>query len=236
MPDDDRKMEAAKPKPDEASTIATEPKPKRRSRTARSEEERREKLQAILDAAFEVFSAKGYAATRLDEVAARAGVGKGTIYLYVSSKQELFEAMIRNSFTSSFDMLEMATMAEGLSVEQLISIFLEWFSVEVIATRRREILWLILREANQFPELAKAHHTLIVSRVLTMLRARSERAVASGEIAHDEISRFPQLAIAPALIAIMWMELFRDIEPLDVGEMMNAHRDLLLRGLKGNAS
>ncbi|MEN3929773.1 helix-turn-helix domain-containing protein [Microvirga sp. W0021] len=204
------------------------------SKAARNEDERQQKLQAILDAALEVFSAKGFAATRLEDVAKKAGVAKGTVYLYVSSKHELFEAMIRNSFVPTFDMLEVATAVDGLTLEQLITILIEWFQVEVLKTKRREMLWLILREAKQFPELAHAHHQLIVSRALGILRKRSEAALASGEISHDEVVRFPHLAIAPAIVAIIWTELFNDIEPLDVAGMMQAYRDLLLRSLKGN--
>ncbi len=211
-------------------------KPKSRVRIARSEFERQQKFQAILEAAFELFSAKGFAATRLEDVAAQAGVGKGTIYLYVSSKQELFEAMISNAFMSSFEALELAAAQKQFTLEQVISFFIEWFQREVLATRRKEMLWLILREAKHFPQLAKAHHRLIIGRVMRLLRGRAEQALEQGEIAHDEVARFPQLAVAPALIGIIWMELFQDIDQLDVEGMLNAYRDLLLRGLKGTSS
>lgn len=219
-----------------ASTSASKLAPKPRARVARSEVERQQKLQAILEAAFDLFSAKGFAATRLEDVAARAGVGKGTIYLYVASKQELFEAMISNSFMSSFEVLELAAMQKHFTLEQVISFLIEWFQREVLATRRKEMLWLILREAKHFPELAKAHHRLITGRVMKLLRSRAEQALEQGEIAHDEVARFPQLALAPALIGIIWMELFQDIDRLDVEGMLNAYRDLLLRGLKGTPS
>lgn len=217
-----------KPKP----TLA----PKPRVRVARSEVERQQKFQAILDSAFEVFSDKGFAATRLEDVAARAGVGKGTIYLYVASKQELFEAMISNAFMSSFEVLELAAMQKQFTLEQMISFLIEWFQREVLATRRKEMLWLMLREAKHFPELAKAHHRLIIGRVMKFVQVCAEQALEQGEIAHDEIARFPQLALAPALIGIIWMELFQDIDRLDVEEMLHAYRDLMLRGLKGTSS
>ncbi len=209
------------------------PRP-RVKKTARSEEERQQKLQAILEAAFEVFSAHGFAAARLEDVAKRAGVGKGTLYLYAASKEDLFIAMIRNSFTTPFDVLEAAINAHPPRLEDLMALCLEWFQREVIGTRRREMLWLVLREAKQFPEIAKAHHEIVVSRVMALIRLCSERAVASGEIAHDEISRFPQLAMAVPLVSVIWLELFQKWEPLDVAAMLDAFRTLLLRGLKGD--
>lgn len=207
-----------------------QPKPK----PARSEEERREKMQAILAAAIEVFSAKGYAATRLDDVARRAGVGKGTLYLYVSSKQDLFEAMIRNSFASPFDLMETAVQSSNLSVEETLRLLIRWFIREVLSTSRREMIWLIFREARQFPEIARFHHKEVVSRGLRLLRQCAERGVASGELRTDELVRFPQLVVAPAILSIIWMSLFQDIDPLDVEAMLDAQIDLLLRASKGN--
>lgn len=192
-------------------------------------------MQAILAAALEVFSAKGYAATRLDDVARRAGVGKGTLYLYVSSKQDLFEAMVRNSFELPFDLMEAAARESNLSLEEMLRMLMGWFLRDVLGTSRREMIWLILREARQFPEIAKFHHQEIVSRGLGLLRRCAESAVASGELQTDELVRFPQLVIAPAILSIIWTGLFQDIDPLDFEAMLDAQIDLLLRASKGNA-
>ncbi len=202
--------------------------------TQKSEERRQKRLEAILLAAFEVFSAKGFSAARLEDVAASAGIAKGTIYLYFSSKHELFAEMIRSSFTASFDLLEGNALKTDLSVEQIMAVFMDWFQKEILLTRRREMLWLILREAKQFPELAKVHHELVISRAMNILRLCSANALQKGDIRSDALLRFPQIAIAPALLAVVWMELFQDIEPLDAGGMLQSYRDLLLRGLKGN--
>lgn len=209
------------------------PKVAPRAKVARSEEERQQKFQAILDAAFEVFSAQGFATARLDDVARRAGVGKGTLYLYVASKEDLFIAVIRNSFSASFDGLEASVRSEPPPLELLMTMLFDWFEREIIGTKRRELLWLVLREARQFPEIARAHHQIVVSRVMGLIRLCAQRSLAAGEIRHDELARFPQLAVAPAMAAIMWLELFQDMEALDAKAMLDAYRALLMRGLKG---
>ena len=122
--------------------------PKQRSR-ARSAEEREARLQAILDAALDVFGQKGFAETRLEDVAARAGIGKGTIYLYVSSKQALFEALVRSGIAAPIEKLEARIMALDRPVEEMLRLLLTFLRTEVLATRRIEIVRLLIAEAGR---------------------------------------------------------------------------------------
>src|SRR5215204_7426944 len=94
--------------------------PKANARRARSKEAREAKLQAILDAALDVFAEKGFADTRLDDVAARAGVAKGTIYLYVESKQALFEALVRSGITAPLAAVEAQVLALDATAETML--------------------------------------------------------------------------------------------------------------------
>jgi AcrR family transcriptional regulator len=209
-----------------------QPGPKRRSR-ARSAEEREARLQAILDAALDVFGQKGFADTRLEDVAARAGIGKGTIYLYVSSKQALFEALVRSGIATPIEKLEARIMALDHPVEDTLRLLLSFLRTEVLATRRIEIVRLLIAEAGRFPEIARFYHDEVVARGLRILRSIAERAVARGEFRSDELVRFPQLAVAPGVVAILWAHLFQPFDPLDVEAMFEAHLALLMRALKG---
>ena len=206
--------------------------PKRRSR-ARSAEEREARLQAILDAALDVFGQKGFAETRLEDVAARAGIGKGTIYLYVSSKQALFEALVRSGIAAPIEKLEARIMALDRPVEDTLRLLLTFLRTEVLATRRIEIVRLLIAEAGRFPEIARFYHDEVVARGLRILRSIAERAVERGEFRSDELVRFPQLAVAPGVVAILWAHLFQPFDPLYIEAMFEAHLALLMRALKG---
>ena len=206
------------------------------TRRARSEEDREARLQAILDAALDVFSEKGYAATRLEDVAARAGVAKGTIYLYVPSKQALFEALIRSAIALPIEALEQRIAALDVPAETMLRTLFAWMRREVLGTRRKEIARLVLSEAGRFPEIAEFYHREVISRGLGILRRIAETAVARGEFRSDALARFPQLAIAPAVVAIIWGGLFERFEPLDIEGLFEAHLELLLRALKGDGS
>jgi AcrR family transcriptional regulator len=208
----------------------------RAGRPARSEAQREVKRQAILDAALDVFAQKGFAESRLEDVASRAGVAKGTIYLYVSSKEELFAALIRTGISAPIDRIEAQIAALDLPVEQVLRMFLAFLRTEVLGTRRKEIIRLLLMEAGRFPEIAELYHREVVSRGMNLLRGVAQRAHERGELRSDELVRFPQLAVAPGLVAILWLHLFQRFEPLDVEGLFEAHLALLMRGLRTEAS
>jgi len=198
--------------------------------------QRPDKLQAILAAAFDVFVEKGFADTRLDEVAARAGVAKGTIYLYVPSKTALFEELVRSAIRSPLEGIGSQLAALDLPVEDVLRLLFKRVREEVLETRRREIARLVITEAGRFPEIAELYHREVISRGLCLLRGVIARAGERGELRSDELMRFPQLVIAPVVVALLWTSLFQDHEPLDTKAMLDAHVDLLIRALKGGRS
>jgi AcrR family transcriptional regulator len=203
---------------------------------ARSKGEREAKLQSILDAALEVFAQKGFAEARLDDVAARAGVAKGTIYLYFPSKEALFEALVHSGIAAPIEAIEARILALDLPIEALLRTVFTFLRVEILGTRRRDIIRLLITEGGRFPAIAEFYHREVVSRGLGLLRRLAERSVARGEFRSDELVRFPQLAIAPALVAVLWAHLFQHLEPLDLEAMFDAHVAVLLRALKAPAS
>jgi len=204
------------------------------TRRARNEEARQAKLQAILDAALDVFAEKGFADARLDDVAARAGVAKGTLYLYAESKQALFEALVRSGIVAPLAAIERQVLALDAPAEAMLRALFAALRREVLETRRKEIVRLVIAEAGRFPDVAAFYHREVVGRGMALLRGIAERAVERGEFRSDELVRFPQLAIAPALVALLWANLFERFEPLDAEAMLDAHLGLLLRALKGS--
>ena len=206
------------------------------ARRARSEEARQAKLQAILDAALDVFAAKGFADTRLDDVAARAGVAKGTIYLYVESKQALLEALVRSGIAGPLAAVEAQVLALDAPAETMLRMLFAALHREILGTRRKEIVRLVIAEAGRFPDIAAFYHREVVGRGMALLRRVAERAVERGEFNSDELVRFPQLAIAPAIVALLWANLFERFEPLDAEALFDAHLTLLMRALKGSGA
>ena len=188
---------------------------------------RREKRRAaILAAALEEFAARGFAATRLDDVARRARIAKGTIYLYFRDKESLFQELVRVMVHPLVGAITTAPLHD-LPVRAVLEMIVEVFVTEILGTRRKDVLRLIITEGPRFPKLAEFYYREVISRVLPILRARLTLAVQRGELAHDALARFPQLLVAPALMAIVWSGLFERFQPLDVRALMRAHLDLL---------
>ena len=185
-----------------------------------------ERRDAILAAALEEFSASGFAATRLDDVAKRAGVAKGTIYLYFRDKESLFQELVRATLSPLVAKLEAAPKTD-LPARAVAEAIAELFVREIFGTRRQDVIRLIIAEGGRFPKLAEFYYHEVIERVVTAVRAVLKRAVARGELSSDALARFPQLLIAPALVTIIWNGLFARFAPLDVRELMRAHIDLL---------
>jgi AcrR family transcriptional regulator len=185
-----------------------------------------DKHTAILAAALAEFAARGFASTRLDDVARRAGVAKGTIYLYFRDKESLFQELVRTMLSPLVGAIEAAPLRD-LPIRAVVELIVDVFVNEIYATHRKDVIRLILAEGPRFPKLAEFYYREVIARVLPIVRARLALAVERGELEHDALARFPQLLVAPALLAILWGGLFGRFAPLDVRELMHAHVDLL---------
>lgn len=184
---------------------------------------------AILAAALEEFSANGFAATRLDDVARRAEVAKGTIYLHFADKEALFQELISSQLSPVVGMLERAAHAD-VPLRALADRLIEVFAREIYGTRRKDVIRLIITEGARFPKLAEFYYREVLARVMSAIRSVLRRAVERGELKQDALVRFPQLLAAPGVVAIIWSGLFDRFEPLDVRAMLRAHFDLVLPG------
>jgi len=195
-------------------------------------ERRAERRKAILAAALQEFSARGFAAARLDDVAVRAGIAKGTIYLYFQDKEALFQDLIRSEMGPVVGTLESA-LSLDLPTRAVAERAAELFLREILGTSRKDIIRLIISEGPRFPKLAEFYYHEVVARGIAAVRALLARALERGELRSDAISRFPQLLVAPGIVAIIWKSLFESHAPLDVHALMRAHLDLLFG--EGNA-
>ena len=181
---------------------------------------------AILAAALDEFAAQGFAAARLDDVAKRAGVAKGTIYLYFADKETLFQELIRAQLSPVVGGVIHASHAD-IPLRQFAEQLIEVFVREVFGTRRKDVIRLVITEGPRFPKLAEFYYREVIARVLEAVRALLRRAVERGELKDDTLVRHPQLLAAPGIVAIIWSGLFDRFEPLDIRAMMQAHFDFL---------
>jgi AcrR family transcriptional regulator len=216
---------APRPGGPEATSSAASVASDRPSRRAVKAAERR---QAIIDAALGEFSAKGFAAARLDDIAASAGVGKGTIYLYFTDKEALFQELVRTSIVPLVGRLGApAPAAAQVSARQLFETFIEMFIREVYETRRGDIIRLMIAEGPRFPTLAEFYYREVVSRGIAGMQMLIQYGISRGEVNNPAIIKYPQLIIAPAMLAVIWHGLFGKFAPLDVKAMLDAHVDLI---------
>ena len=191
-----------------------------------------ERPQEILEAAFTEFSRNGYASTALDQIAERAGVTKGTIYVYFENKEHLFISMVRDVMQAKLDAVhEMFETHEGSTADLLRAQFSFMYQHIVEDKRRREVVRMLIAEAPRFPELADRYHQEILSPCLDMLRQAIQRGIDRGEIKRSPIIDNPQVVIAPIALVDLWIMMFDDRQPLDLKTYFDAHLDLVLNGL-----
>jgi len=207
--------------------VAATSETRRRGRPTQSHAETEARRLQILNAALSVFSAHGFEAARIDEIARKAGVAKGTIYLYYPNKQAMFEALVRTAAEPLLGDLSLLAKDARLPARELFQRVFALFRKQVLGTERKLIIRLVIAEGSRFPELAAFHHREVISRMMAVLMAAAKHAQRNGELATDGPVHYPQLIAAPLLLAVIWDGLFGRIEPLDIEGLLDAHTELL---------
>src|SRR5215472_7843506 len=215
-----------------ANARRTVPRDSDRRRRDTREQKSAARREAILTAALEEFAAQGFAATRLDDVARRARIAKGTIYLYFRDKESLFQELVRSMLSPLVGTIEAAALRD-LPIQAVVETIVDLFVNEIYGTRRKDVIRLVIAEGSRFPKLAEFYYREVIARVLPVVRARHTLAVERGELPHDALARFPQLLVAPALVSVIWNALFGRLAPLDVRELMRAHLEVLFGARSG---
>jgi AcrR family transcriptional regulator len=208
--------------------METRTEPRRRRKAERPHE--------ILEAAFREFSRNGYAVTTLDQIAERAGVTKGTIYVYFESKEHLFISMVRELMKVTLDTVQdMFKRHEGSTADLLKAQFSFIYQNIVEDRRRREVVRMLIAEASRFPALADRYHEEINRPCLELFTQAIQRGIDRGEIRHSAVTDCPLVIIAPIALVDVWMMMFDDRHPLDLKSYFNAHLELVLNGLLAKA-
>lgn len=189
----------------------------------------------LLAAALDLFVEKGFAATRAEEVAKRAGVSKGTLFLYFSSKEELFKAVVRDSISGQYpEWSSEIDNFEGSTAELLHHSMFIWWS-RYGATKASGISKLVMSEATNFPELASFYQKEVVDPGREFIRRILQRGVDSGEFRPLDMRYGIYTVLAPMLFLLMWKHSLGACVPENAHivpeDYIKAQIDTILQGL-----
>jgi AcrR family transcriptional regulator len=185
----------------------------------------------ITAAALAEFSAKGYDAARVDDVAKRAGVSKGLLYLYFRTKEELFKAVIRNFVSPRVQALASNIRDTELSAEEFLrGPFLD-FAKQIPKSPARVLVRLIVAEGAKHPDLIAFYWENVVVHGLNAMRSLIERGVKSGEFRKSALDEFPQMLIMPVLFSVVWTGVFNKQHALDTDRFIESHLEFILSSI-----
>jgi AcrR family transcriptional regulator len=188
----------------------------------------------ILEAALALFVEKGFAGTRLDDVAARAGLSKAAIYLYFEDKTALFQGVVRQAIGSNLMTVESLAKAHQGPVAALIPGLLEFMASRVEDTSMASIAKVVIAESRAFPEIGRFYLKEVIGRGIPIFEGLIARGVESGEFRPVDPMLTVRSLIGPMLLSIVWKTVFEPIgaEKLDVRALARHHADLMLRALR----
>lgn len=187
----------------------------------------------IIEAATEVFCEQGFGAAKLEEVARRAGVAKGTVFLYFPTKQDLFRAVARSLVEAHLARLDQAAPAPELSFPELLSRIMA-LAAQIGDTRAVSIARLMIAESRTFPDLARLWYDEVVSKVLGLVVAAISRAQARGEIRPGDPQLYAMSIIGPMMMGLLFRDVFGAAgAPMpDLRALADQHSEVIMRGMK----
>lgn len=187
----------------------------------------------IVAAALTVFGEKGFAGARMEEIAQRAGVSKGTVYLYFETKSDIFRAVVHDAITPNIEELKQSILALDLPFAQILPMLLPRFAALVTELPVGAVVKMVVGESRNFPELAKVWHDEVVQQGVGLLSALIERGQARGEIRPGEPRTHAFSIMGPMLIGVLWRETFTPVggAALDLPAIARQHAETILGGL-----
>ena len=188
----------------------------------------------ILDAALALFVEKGFAATRLDDVAERAGLSKAAIYLYFEDKTALFQGVVRQAVAVNLGTVAAMVSAHRGPVAPLLPRIHEFMASRIEETPMAAVAKLVIAESRAFPEIGRFYLKEVIGRGIPIFEGLIARGVASGEFRKVDPMLTVRSLIGPMLLSIVWKTVFEPIgaDRLDVRALARHHADLMLRALE----
>lgn len=188
----------------------------------------------ILAAALEVFAERGFQAARLEEVARRAGVSKGALYLYFETKADLFRAVVTEAISPNIERVK-AMASAAVPFETAARMGLGLMARTLVVDRRISgVVKLVIAESRNHPELATIWYETVVEPGVTLIGGLIAAAQACGEVRAGDPRLFAFGLMGPMLLSMVWRETFEPVnaEPIDVGALADQHLDTVLKGMR----
>jgi AcrR family transcriptional regulator len=193
----------------------------------RYQRRKEDRPQEITEAAFHAFAEKGYAATRVEEVAARAGVSKGLLYLYFKTKEELFKAVVKSVVIRRVDALIESVETTELSSEDFMRGPLAGFLKQIPDSPVAVVIRLLISEGPRHPDLLDYYYENVVAKGLAAISGFIDRGIQRGEFQRSAVTDLPHLFLAPVMLSIIWKIIFSK-QQLDTDKLIDTQMDMLL--------
>jgi TetR/AcrR family transcriptional regulator len=190
----------------------------------------------LLDAALDLFVEKGFAATRAEEVAQRAGVSKGTLFLYFATKEDLFKEVVRSNISSHYPAWHETLQAFTGSTPDMLRLCVQGWWASVGSTRASGISKLMISEGANFPDLSTFYQREVIEPGNELIRGILQRGVDRGEFGPIDLKYAVYTVLAPMLFLVMWKHSFGRNLPSNAGfvpeDFLTAQMETLLNGLR----
>lgn len=190
--------------------------------------------QEILAAALALFSEKGFSATRMDDVALRAGLSKGTLYLYFPDKAALLTALVQQTAGQMIGMAALMIGSHEGPVAPLIPVLLDFVAEQLDTTDLPFVIKLVLSESRAHPVIGKAYLDNVIGRAFPLMEGLVARGVAHGEFSVVDPAMTVRSLIAPMLLSALWKSIFEPLgaAPVSARALARHHAELILRALR----
>ncbi len=190
--------------------------------------------QEIIDAALAQFVETGFAGTRLDDVARRAGLSKAAIYLYFADKTALFKGVVQHAVGSNLGQVEAMLAGHRGPVAPLLPRILEFLADRIEHTPMAAVAKLVISESRAFPEIGQFYLKEVIGRGLPVMEGLIRRGIDQGEFREVDAFMAVRSMMGPMLLAILWRTVFEPIgaDKLDVPSLARHHADLMLHALR----
>ena len=200
---------------------------------ARWQRRAEDRPREICAAALEVFADKGFAAAKLDEIARRAGVSKGTLYLYFEDKEDLFRAVVRDTIAPNIEAIRAVADTTELPFADLVRMVLSRFAERTAKAPIGQVAKIVVGESRNFPELAKVWHDEIASKAIGLIAGVIEKAQARGEVRDGDPRLHALSLMGPMVLGVLWRETLQPVggDPVDLAKLAKQHGETILAGL-----
>jgi AcrR family transcriptional regulator len=205
------------------SEIEQGQRPRRRRKEARPAE--------LIEAGLQEFALRGFAVTRMEDIAKRAGVAKGTIYRYFTDKEALFLAAMRARMGPVFEQIEAFIAGFPGTTRELLTLVFRMAHEQLVNSNLRVLMRVIIAEGENFPALTEHYYTESVAKGRALMGRIIARGVARGEVRQGAAADLPLVIMAPAIMAAVWRMTFDKHAPIPAEAFLAAHLDLVFDGV-----